>query len=296
MTFPFVIKNSEDCKTLEQTLKWIKPKIEAIKAQLAEDGAVLFRGFPIRVAEDFDTFSAVFSYGDFTYQESLSNAVRINFTPRVFTANEAPPDTEIFLHHEMAQTPISPEKLFFCCLSAAEHGGATPLCRSDLLFAKYSSQHPDWAAAFAEKGLKYTTEMPPQDDLRSGQGRSWRSTLSVETVAEAERKLAELGYSWLWQADESLLATTPPLPAARELSDGSTSFYNQVVAAYFGWPGVKDNPDARLTFGDGSSIPPQALEAVAELAGEFTYDLLWQDGDIALVDNHRVMQDRKSVV
>ena len=98
-----------------------------IKAQLAEEGAVLFRGLGIQSAEAFDRFSYQFGYRDFSYQASLSNAVRINLTPRVFTANEAPKEVEIFLHHEMAQTPLPPDKLFFCCLSASVSGGATPL-------------------------------------------------------------------------------------------------------------------------------------------------------------------------
>ena len=54
-------------------------------------GAVLFRGFPLATAEDFDAFVAAFDLPNFPYDESLSNAVRVNKTPRVFTANEAPP-------------------------------------------------------------------------------------------------------------------------------------------------------------------------------------------------------------
>ena len=92
-----------------------------IKAQLAEEGAVLFRGLGIQSAEAFDRFSYQFGYRDFSYQASLSNAVRINLTPRVFTANEAPKEVEIFLHHEMAQTPLPPDKLFFCCLSVRQN-------------------------------------------------------------------------------------------------------------------------------------------------------------------------------
>jgi hypothetical protein len=263
--------------------------LDEFKVNLSSTGAVLFRGLPIKTAEDFDQFSAVFGYGDFTYQESLSNAVRINHTPRVFTANEAPPDVEIFLHHEMAQTPLSPEKIFFCCLSAAETGGATPLCRSDLLYAALKRQQPDWAAQFANLGLQYTTHMPADDDIHSGQGRSWRSTLSVEGRGEAETKLKEMGYRWEWQVDDSLIATTPALPAVRALPDGSASFYNQVIAAFMGWKGR----DARLRFGNGDSIPVEQLEMVAELAKDFTFELAWQDGDIALVDNHRVMHGRR---
>ena len=56
-----------------------------IKAQLAKEGAVLFRGLGIQSAEAFDRFSYQFGYRDFSYQASLSNAVRINLTPVSYT-------------------------------------------------------------------------------------------------------------------------------------------------------------------------------------------------------------------
>ena len=73
--------------------------------------------------EDFDRFVAAFKLPNFPYEKSLSNAVRINRTPRVFTANEAPPSVTIFLHHEMAQTPVYPSKLFFFCEKPADAPG-----------------------------------------------------------------------------------------------------------------------------------------------------------------------------
>ncbi len=215
MNFPVIIENNAGLEAMPRVASWLSAKCEVFKGQLATTGALLFRGFPVKTADDFDTFSSAFGYGDFTYQQSLSNAVRINHTSRVFSANEAPPDIEIFLHHEMAQTPLSPEKIFFCCLSAAEKGGSTPLCRSDLLYAAFKERHPEWAAQFASHGLKYMMKMPLMDDVTSGQGRSWRSTLSVETVAEAENKLSALAYTWQWQQDESLVTRTPVLPAIK---------------------------------------------------------------------------------
>ena len=291
-TFPLVINNQAGLTDIAEALDWLSEEADALKAQLAESGAVLFRGFPVATAEDFDAFSAAFGYQDFTYKESLSNAVRINFTPRVFTANEAPPDVEIFLHHEMAQTPISPEKLFFCCLSAAEQGGATPLCRSDWLYAAFKERHPQWADQFKSLGLKYRIQMPATEDSSSGQGRSWRSTLSVETSGEAEQKLGSLGYTWEWQDDGSLITTTPVLPAVKLLPDGSESFYNQVLAAHLGWKPVGPDKESPLTFGTGDPIPEECLDALVEIANELALPLDWQDGDVALVDNHRVMHGR----
>ena len=109
-TFPSAIINDEKTENVANFIKENKAEIEN---ELNKSGAVLFRGFPVENAEDFDKFARAFDYENFTYKESLSNAVRINYTELVFTANEAPKDVEIFLHHELAQTPISPNKLFF---------------------------------------------------------------------------------------------------------------------------------------------------------------------------------------
>ena len=291
--FPSVIVNDGSITNLEQSERWIQQHKIELEATLKSSGAILFRGFPLDSAETFDIFSSAFGYPNFTYKESLSNAVRINFTESVFTANEAPKEVEIYLHHEMAQTPISPSKLFFFCKSAADKGGATPLCRSDMLFAELTKQAPQLAQNFESKGLKYTTHMPAKDDLESGQGRSWQSTLSVESTEQAESKLAELGYSWTWMADGSLKATTPILPAVVDVGNNVKVFYNQLIAAYMGWKGVRENPSSAITFGDGSHIAVNDLDLVASLASQFTFDLPWQDGDVALVDNYMAMHGRK---
>ena len=291
--FPRAVLNAQNFTCVEECAKWIETHKSELEAELERSGALLFRGFPINSAETFDTFSAAFNYPNFTYKESLSNAVRINFTERVFTANEAPKEVEIFLHHEMAQTPISPDKLFFFCKAAADSGGATPVCRSDELYAALEKADPKLATDFLDKGLKYTTNMPAEDDINSGQGRSWKSTLSVESKQEAEEKLQELGYSWEWSSDNSLKAVTPILPAVKILDNGLKVFYNQLIAAYMGWDGVREDPSRAITFGDGTKIPASGLEMVVKLSKVFTYDVNWQDGDVVLVDNKMAMHGRR---
>ena len=63
-----------------------------------------FAAMTSKAIDDFHRFIESFGLDNFKYADSFSNAVRHNRTERVFTANEAPPNVEIFLHHEMAQT------------------------------------------------------------------------------------------------------------------------------------------------------------------------------------------------
>ncbi|MFK8015379.1 MAG: TauD/TfdA family dioxygenase [Gammaproteobacteria bacterium] len=268
---------------------WLAAQRESLLDQVSRHGAVLFRDFGVNDAEQFDRFVRALDLPNFTYADSLSNAVRINMTDRVFTANEAPPDVGIFLHHEMAQTPIFPSRLFFYCEQAAAQAGQTPLCRSDALYNALREALPAFVDRCEQLGVKYSNTMPASDDHQSGQGRSWRSTLGAQQRDDAERKLQELGYSWEWLADESLAVTSPVLPAVRQLHDGRKVFFNQLIAAYLGWA---DSHKA-LRFGDDSAMDQDAMQRASDIADALTFDLAWQSGDVALVDNHTVMHGRR---
>jgi len=291
--FPAVVLNDTGLTTVEQCQHWIKKNQQALEQQLQHSGAILFRGFPIGSAETFDKFTASFNNPNFLYKDSLSNAVRINFTERVFTANEAPKDVEIYLHNEMAQTPIYPDKIFFFCLKPADKGGESPILRCDMLFDALSKNNQALAQAFEQKGVKYTTQMPGEDNPDSGQGRSWKSTLSVESIEQAEAKLSRLDYSWTWNNDGSLKATTAALPAVRTLDCGRKVFFNQIIAAYMGWSGVRTHHQDTLRFGDDTEIPKAWLEEIAALSESYIFDTPWQAGDVAMVDNNLAMHGRR---
>ena len=153
---------------------------------------------------------------------------------------------------------------------------------------------PGLAGDCLEKGLRYSNVMPAEADLDSGMGRSWQSTLSVDSRDGAEARLSELGYSWEWKGRDELSVTSPTLPAVRELGGGKLSFFNQLIAAFKGWKDSRNEPSKSITYGDGSSLDPSEIERVCELADDITFDLPWQDGDLALVDNYLCMHGRRS--
>ena len=219
----------------DAVLHWVEKNKVKIEDELKTHGAILFRDMGVNDDQDFDRFIRAFDWPSFTYEESLSNAVRRNRTELVFTANEAPPDVSIFLHHEMAQTPIYPSKLFFYCELAPQSGGSTPICRSDILLEHLKREIPNFVSACEDRGVKYSQTMPSDNDLESGQGRSWGSTLSANSPEEAETKLRRLDYEWQWRDDGSLSVITPRLPAIRILDDGRKVFFNQLIAAFRGW-------------------------------------------------------------
>lgn len=292
--FPLVLKCNTPNPSLDAAIDWVRVNRTALLAAVNQHGTVLFRDFPLAMPDDLDSFIAAFELPNFPYYESLSNAVRVNWTERVFSANEAPPEVTIYFHHEMAQTPIFPAKLFFFCQQAAEEGGATPICRSDVLYQRLSERCPQFARDCETKGLQYTNVMPAENDPKSGMGRSWQSTLGATTREEAEERLKKLGYTWEWQADGCLRATTPVLPAVREVSPGRKTFFNQLIAAFSGWKDSRNDPSKAICFGDGSPLDREAVETAIAIAEELTFDVPWQAGDAVLVDNFMVMHGRRT--
>lgn len=290
--FPFVYA-SEAPVSLGDAAAWVGEARSDLLSAATKHGTVLFRGFPVTSAEDFDTFIAPLGLENFPYRKSLSNAVRINRTERVFTANESPPSVDILFHHEMAQTPLYPRWIMFFCETPAEEGGATQLCRSDWLYARLKEECPEFVRTCETKGLKYTNIMPGENDPDSGMGRSWRSTLGVETREEAETRLADLNYDFEWLEDDCLRATTPQLQAVKEIAPGRRVFFNQLIAAYGGWKDARNDPSKAIRHGDGSILDAGAVNRAIELSEELSFEAEWQQGDVALIDNTIVMHGRR---
>lgn len=292
--FPYAYRWQSEEPQLTEAVAWVSEHRRELLRLSTVHGAVLFRGFPLKTAEDFDALVSALHIPNFPYRKSLSNAVRINRTERVFTANEAPPDVSIFFHHEMAQTPIYPATILFFCELAAAEGGATPICRSDVLYDRLKAEQPAFIAECESKGLRYTNVMPENDDPKSGMGRSWKSTLDVTTPEAAETRLREMNYSWEWLPDSCLKVTTPPLPAVMEIEPGRRTFFNQLIAAFCGWKDVRNDISQAIRFGDGSKLDASAVAIAIKLADELTFDVQWQSGDAVLIDNTVAMHARRT--
>lgn len=91
-------------RTIVEFTDAIQAKKAHVESLLKSSGAVLFRGFPVQTAADFNQVVESFGYEELPYVGGA--APRTNVTGRVFTANESPPDQKIPFHHEMAQVCV----------------------------------------------------------------------------------------------------------------------------------------------------------------------------------------------
>ena len=291
--FPLVYVARHGAANRTGAFAWLTLNRKRLLQQLSHHGAIVFRGFPFITDEDFDQAVSAFGLENFPFEESMSNAIRRHRTRRVFTANEAPPEVEIYLHHELAQTPVFPTRLFFFCEFPPNRGGQTPLCRSDWLLKRLRERVPGFVNICEQLGVRYINIMSPEEDAGSGQGRGWYQTLGADNRREAEAYLRSLGYGWSWLGGDTLRVCSPALPAVRALPDGRKVFFNQLIAAWRGWNDSNNTGEQSIFFGDHSEIPGEAMQIVAETADEITFDLQWRSGDLVMLDNLQVMHGRR---
>jgi alpha-ketoglutarate-dependent taurine dioxygenase len=302
--------------------KWIEEYRQQIDMALREHGAVLFRGFPLKGANDFDAFVRAFhGWEDLSYEKSMSFAVRKRCAGRICTTNEGKSGGLVF-HHEQAQTPLWPSKVFFCCQKAAApgDGGETGLSPSDLVLTRLREKYPAFVEKCEKEGVKYTIYAGPEQDASKGAGRSWKSFFHVQSREECEKVMREGGWEWEWGAgppgvkvsEQYLKCTTPRLDAVKTApGTDKKCFFNQLIATTAnalefskvgtnggGFDPLKDVPtqdgiNACVRFADGDQIDLDILLDAKRLCEENAYDIPWQDGDVALIDNYLVMHARR---
>ena len=135
--FLYEVKGLSEFSSPSTLRRWVSENKERFMSKLEETGAILFSDIPVKDAKEFDHFVSMFNLKVFTYKQSLSNAVRINKTDKVFTANEAPKEVEIYLHHELAQTPAYPKYIFFFALQPHKLEGKRQYVGLTIFIQKY---------------------------------------------------------------------------------------------------------------------------------------------------------------
>ncbi|KAH9507372.1 hypothetical protein Btru_057942 [Bulinus truncatus] len=294
--FPLVLSPKQDSKnrilTSQDASDWLKKNSAVIQAELLKYGAILFRGFPLNDAQDFDEF--VTSYGVEPLPYVGGAAPRKQITSKVFTANEAPPSEPIPFHHEMAQVPTSPSVLFFYCDVAPQTGGQTPLVLSNLVYEAMREKYPQFIRDLEDKKVQYCRVLPEEDDPSSPIGRGWKSTFLTDDKAEAERKCQEQGTSFEWLPNGCLKTITAVLPAIRQnIRTGKKVWFNSIIAAYKGWKDVRNCPEQAVTFSDGTPMPQDIMEDLERTLDQLAVEITWQKGDIMLVDNNQILHARR---
>ncbi|KAJ4831080.1 hypothetical protein Tsubulata_006067 [Turnera subulata] len=91
--FPSVLSPSVPSPSLSLLMDAIKAQKPFLESLLFNAGALLFRGFPVSTASDFNDVVEAFGYEELAYNGGVSSRTKV--VGRVYTANESPLDQNI---------------------------------------------------------------------------------------------------------------------------------------------------------------------------------------------------------
>ena len=275
---------------------------------LRDSGVLVFRGFPSG-AEVFQTLTERFS-SEFL-QHGIKNRPQLNEGDN-YTNLANIGQFPLILHSEMSYFPVSPQLLWFYCVTPADSNGETTLCDGSEILSRMKPEH---IAFFRKRRLMYTYPTPegksgffgsfsPEDVGHRLQAEShfeYRRCPTTEIMDELASfyppQVAEnLRPLLLARADNYDPALFPTMlmvkyitPAIRKtrLSERE-AFVNSAIQFF---------PNKRfhsLIYDEtGEKLDVGMMGELLEIAEECTYAHLWQAGDLVMIDNTRVLHGRR---
>src|SRR5262249_5567289 len=129
---------------------WAERHREILRSRLVENGAILFRGFPLSGVEGFEEIIRVIGGPLLDYK--YGSTPRSHVSGGIYTSTEYPAHQEIPLHNEMSYSRDWPLSIWFLCVEPASRGGETPIADSRRVFERIDSGVRD---RMIRKGILY---------------------------------------------------------------------------------------------------------------------------------------------
>jgi alpha-ketoglutarate-dependent taurine dioxygenase len=263
-----------------------------VDAALAERGAVLFRGFAVASADDFERFARAITPGLVDYQ--FGSTPRSRIQGRIYTSTEYPAHQHIPMHNEQSYTTEWPLKIWFCCMRPATEGGATPLADSRAVYRRIPRRIRD---AFEARKLMYVRNYGGGLDV------PWQQVFGTDDRGEVERYCRQAGISYEWKADGELRTRQVCQASAAHPRTREVVWFNQAHLFHVSSlpPSTREGLLAALPaselprnayFGDGAPIEDGALDEIRDVYRHLAGDVAWRAGDLVLADNMLVAHGR----
>jgi hypothetical protein len=289
-TLPLVVRPTTERVNL---VAWASRNRELIEEKLLQAGALLFRGFDVRTARQFEQFIESLSADLLEY--SYRSTPRSHVSGRIYTSTEYPADQTIPLHNEMSYSANWPMRLWFFCAVRAERGGETPIADSRQIFNRVA---PEVRENFARSGVMYVRNYGAGLDL------SWQNVFQTSDRLEVEAFCRRSSIDFEWKGDGRLRTrqvcqATATHPRTREqvwfnqahlfhVSSLETTVRETLLAL----AGEEDLP-RNAYYGDGTPIEPSVLDEIREIYRREAVVFPWHEGDVLMLDNMLAAHGRR---
>ena len=246
----------------------------------AESGTLLFRGF----SGDIDTFSEFVK----------NNSSKVTLDPaRSFHAENAQKVdaglNAVGLHCENGNAPKLPHFIWFYCKKAAKTGSQTTFCDGRRVWAALPNETKQ---LFEAKKIKYSRNVP--ENL-------WRAYIAYEmpniksaddvTVEHLKQFSDQIdGQIFKLNEDNSVHYSFIVGAAHKTLFSDDLAFANSILGPSYNY----EKPT--ITFEDDTAISDEIIEQIKAITEQETQEIIWQDGDIVMIDNTRFMHGRREIL
>lgn len=296
---------------------WLTDQAPLIRKKLIEHGAILFRGFDVREAGDFERLARAIN--DDLKNEYMGLSPRNAMTPYVFTASEIPSPFPIPQHNEMSFVANPPRNLFFWCKEQPASGmGETPIVDMRKV---YRDLDPEVRQRFERRGIRTIRNYSAPGKRKPWdftQLKPWTDMFKTTDRKVVEEKCAQEQFTPGWSGDGDLKLLSEQ-PATKIHPDtGETVWFNHAAVFHTSnavgetrrifemrpsvmsflsmlggrlWSALQRRQHAEqanalhCTYADGTEIPDSDMEAVRDALWKNLVVNPWKNGDVLAIDN-----------
>lgn len=286
---PIVITKNEIGPNL---VEWMTNNKSEFSDLLEKCGAVLFRGFKINGAKQFEKLIMNSSGQPLEYKNR--STPRSQVSGNIYTSTEYPASETIPLHNENSYTHSWAKRIFFFCVRSADCGGETPIADSRKVYQLIDEKIRE---KFIKKRISYVRNYSYLD-------LPWQEVFQTEDKHVVETLCKSHGIDYGWQDNGSLRTVETCDAVQRHHSSGELIWFNQAhLFHYSSLP--KEVSDSLLKsvglnhlprnaqFGDGSEMDIDELQNIRDAYARAEVRFPWQSGDILTLDNMLFAHGRK---
>lgn len=257
------------------------PRTADILTDLKTHGWALLRGYHY----DVETFSQLMSQlcQTLTYDPARQNIT--SEAQKVDAGTHA-----IGLHIENGNTPMPPDVIAFFSELSAKKGSQTTICDGH---AVYQALSPELKTTFSQpmRISRYLPQAIWQNYVATATSRADADQISLDDLDKfiTATTSKTLTHHVEPQADGGVRYVLQ-IPAIREDNlSGQLAFANTLLGPSFNY----EKPE--FTLANGQGVDDALIDELTQLCEKYTQDIAWQNGDVVILDNKRIMHGRRQI-
>ena len=243
-------------------VEWAGRNREFVDAKLLERGAVLFRGFSVASAAEF---------------ERVARAT----CPGVLAHRGHP--SQVPFHNEAAHLGRWPMRMWLYCAELPAPGGESSIVDGRDV---YKAIDPDIRDRFETTGVMYVRTFTDRAED------SWRAFFHTDDRFKVEHYCRGGAIEFQWQEDGGLQIRRAAPAVATHPQTGERVFFNEIQLPHAARSVRHVDVQGQLYYGDGTPIDDEVIRHISEACDARATTFAWQEHDVLMLDNMLVRHAR----